>query len=183
MLHISAFIIPIQIGLPVHPFCWDCILSSYAKLLSTSTFMRFQHRRYSSKARKAACTVATSAAFSVGFKRRWRILSNASEKIITWLNRQMAKKMCWLLKISCGIFLQTNIATGIPHLEIVHSRASLPKYYLIGECETQSFQITKNIPTLHEIFGHTPPKTNMEPENEALEEEISIKNHHFQVPC
>ena len=30
---------------------------------------------------------------------------------------------------------------------------------------------------------NTPPKTNMEPENEALEEEISIKNHHFQVPC
>ena len=29
----------------------------------------------------------------------------------------------------------------------------------------------------------TPSKTNMEPENEAPEEEISIKNHHFQVPC
>ena len=28
-----------------------------------------------------------------------------------------------------------------------------------------------------------PRKTNMEPENEPLEEEISIKNHHFQVPC
>jgi len=25
----------------------------------------------------------------------------------------------------------------------------------------------------------TPPKTNMEPENEPLEEEIPIKNHHF----
>ena len=25
----------------------------------------------------------------------------------------------------------------------------------------------------------TPPKTNMEPENEALEEEIPIKNHHY----
>ena len=30
---------------------------------------------------------------------------------------------------------------------------------------------------------HTPPKTNIEPENEPLEEEISTKNHHFQVPC
>ena len=29
----------------------------------------------------------------------------------------------------------------------------------------------------------TPPKTNMEPENEPLEMEIPIKNHHFQVPC
>ena len=29
----------------------------------------------------------------------------------------------------------------------------------------------------------TPPKTNMEPENEPLEEEIPIRNHHFQVPC
>ena len=26
-------------------------------------------------------------------------------------------------------------------------------------------------------------KTNMEPENEPLEEEIPIRNHHFQVPC
>jgi len=31
--------------------------------------------------------------------------------------------------------------------------------------------------TLH--AEHTPPKTNMEPENEPLEEEIAIKNHHF----
>ena len=29
----------------------------------------------------------------------------------------------------------------------------------------------------------TPRKTNMEPENEPLEEEIPIRNHHFQVPC
>ena len=28
-----------------------------------------------------------------------------------------------------------------------------------------------------------PPKTNMEPENGPLEKEISIGNHHFQVPC
>ena len=28
-----------------------------------------------------------------------------------------------------------------------------------------------------------PRKTNMEAENEPLEEEIPIKNHHFQVPC
>ena len=32
------------------------------------------------------------------------------------------------------------------------------------------------------VFGEllcTPPKTNMEPENEPLEEEIPMKNHHF----
>ena len=29
------------------------------------------------------------------------------------------------------------------------------------------------------ILGNTPPKTNMEPENEPLEEEIPMKNHHF----
>ena len=29
----------------------------------------------------------------------------------------------------------------------------------------------------------TPRKTNMESENEPLEEEIPIRNHHFQVPC
>ena len=30
---------------------------------------------------------------------------------------------------------------------------------------------------------YTPPKINMEPENELLEGEIAFKNHHFQVPC
>ena len=29
----------------------------------------------------------------------------------------------------------------------------------------------------------TPPKFNMEPENQPLEKEIPIGNHHFQVPC
>ena len=29
------------------------------------------------------------------------------------------------------------------------------------------------------IPSFTPPKTNMEPENEPLEEEIPMKNHHF----
>ena len=29
------------------------------------------------------------------------------------------------------------------------------------------------------FFGVTPPKTNMEPENEPLEEEIPMKNHHL----
>ena len=33
-------------------------------------------------------------------------------------------------------------------------------------------------------FPCTPPKTNMELENEPLEQEILIiKNHHFQFPC
>ena len=31
--------------------------------------------------------------------------------------------------------------------------------------------------------SNTPRKNNMEPENEPLEEEIPIWNHHFQVPC
>ena len=30
---------------------------------------------------------------------------------------------------------------------------------------------------------YTPRKTNMEPENEPLEEEIPIRNHHFPAPC
>ena len=29
----------------------------------------------------------------------------------------------------------------------------------------------------------TPPKSNLEPENEPLEEKIPTRNHHFQVPC
>ena len=29
----------------------------------------------------------------------------------------------------------------------------------------------------------TPVKLNMEPENQSLEKEIPIGNHHFQVPC
>ena len=33
------------------------------------------------------------------------------------------------------------------------------------------------------LEDNTPPKFNMEPENEPLEEEIPIRNHHFQVPC
>ena len=33
------------------------------------------------------------------------------------------------------------------------------------------------------FMNFTPRKTNMEPENEPLEEEIPIRNHHFQVPC
>ena len=43
--------------------------------------------------------------------------------------------------------------------------------------------------TIHVGFANqtawwlSPWKTNMEPENEALEEEIPIRNHHFQVPC
>ena len=32
------------------------------------------------------------------------------------------------------------------------------------------------------MLFHRLPKTNMEPENEPLEEEIPTKNHHFQVP-
>jgi len=32
-------------------------------------------------------------------------------------------------------------------------------------------------------FETTPQKINMEPENEPQEEEIPIRNHHFQVPC
>ena len=30
---------------------------------------------------------------------------------------------------------------------------------------------------------NTPLKLNMEPENQPLEKEIPIGNHHFQVPC
>ena len=33
------------------------------------------------------------------------------------------------------------------------------------------------------LFLITPPKFNMEPENQPLEKEVPIGNHHFQVPC
>ena len=38
-----------------------------------------------------------------------------------------------------------------------------------------------NNPHLTVLYNplYTPPKTNMEPENEPLEEEIPMKNHHF----
>jgi len=40
-------------------------------------------------------------------------------------------------------------------------------------------------PTL-QVQSHangTPLKINMEPENQPLEKEIPIGNHHFEVPC
>ena len=149
---VSAFIIPIQIVLSLSIlFAETASFSSYAKLLSTSTFMRFQHRRYSSKARKAACTVATSAAFSLWLLRGGDGSYQMPRKKYMVEPADGQKK-----RVGLDIFLQTNIAMGIPHLEMFHSRATFPKYYLIGECETQSFQITKNIPTLHELFGRKP---------------------------
>ena len=49
------------------------------------------------------------------------------------------------------------------------------------------FRYFENLrPTIHHPFQElcfTPRKTNMEPENEPLEEEIPIINPHFQVPC
>jgi len=36
---------------------------------------------------------------------------------------------------------------------------------------------------LLEVITITPPKLNMEPENQPLEKEIPIGNHHFEVPC
>ena len=42
---------------------------------------------------------------------------------------------------------------------------------------------TENPPMLRlGVYVH-PRKTNMEPENESLEEEIPTNNHHFPVPC
>lgn len=34
-------------------------------------------------------------------------------------------------RVGLDIFLQTNIAMGIPHLEIFHSRATLPEYCIL----------------------------------------------------
>ena len=34
-----------------------------------------------------------------------------------------------------------------------------------------------------DVVKGTPAKFNMEPENQPLEKEIPIGNHHFQVPC
>jgi len=35
----------------------------------------------------------------------------------------------------------------------------------------------------YEKLAHTPLKFNMEPENQPLEKEICVGNHHFEVPC
>jgi len=51
-------------------------------------------------------------------------------------------------------------------------------------------RLEKNTPTQLSLVKDSngqlkshPPKIDMEPENELLEEEIPIKNHHFQIPC
>ena len=53
---------------------------------------------------------------------------------------------------------------------VVFGRISIPKLPFVGRC------LVIVISTVDEP---TPPKTNMEPENEPLEEEIPMKNHHF----
>ena len=49
---------------------------------------------------------------------------------------------------------------------------------LLGDFVQYSF-----VEKIEDSNENTPRKTNMEPENEPLEEEIPIRNHHFQVPC
>ena len=116
-------------------FAETASFSSYAKLLSASTLMRFQHRRYSSKARKAACTVATSAAFSLWVLRGGDGSCQMPRKKYMVEPADGQKK-----RVGLDIFLQTNIAMGIPHLEIVHSRATLLEYYLIGNVKLNHFK-------------------------------------------
>ena len=69
----------------------------------------------------------------------------------------------------CGVFLRYGIPS--PKLRVLFPL----KMGKPGKGDSE-------LGNLH-FLGATPPKTNVEPENEALEEEISIKNHHFQVPC
>ena len=70
------------------------------------------------------------------------------------------------------------ILQGVPHLPL-HSLQLKAVPILRNICQN-----VLKLPT--RICGsaktYTPRKTNMEPENEPLEEEIPIRNHHFQVP-
>ena len=56
---------------------------------------------------------------------------------------------------------------------------STPICFFSGTLRTYDLRYT----ILFKSFALPPGKTNMEPENEPLEEEIPIINHHFQVPC
>ena len=48
---------------------------------------------------------------------------------------------------------------------------------------SEFFRIIIGVNKCQRQENHTPPKTNMEPENGPLEKEIPIGNHHFQVPA
>ena len=60
-------------------------------------------------------------------------------------------------------------------------RNDLSKELMLGNCCLNDL-LEVEVPILG-MLDITPPKTNMEPENEPLEKEIPIGNHHFQVPC
>ena len=45
--------------------------------------------------------------------------------------------------------------------------------------EASELKIQRQKPAGTVVVSVTPPKTNMEPENEPLEEEIPVKNRHF----
>ncbi len=49
----------------------------------------------------------------------------------------------------------------------------------------RSWVIGQNLPTakVGECGFYRPPKTNMEPENESVEEEIPFGKHRFEGPC
>ena len=62
------------------------------------------------------------------------------------------------------------------------------KESLPGDCQTILNE--KNTEGKADLFGRkdqvgagTPPKTNMEPQNEGLEDEFPFKWGEFQVPC
>ena len=72
------------------------------------------------------------------------------------------------------------------------NRNMLLQSYVINGSSPENVQMRFRIPftmcrcsfvdhprSCHQNRKFTPPKTNMEPENEPLEEEIPIKNHHF----
>lgn len=140
--------IPIQIVLPVHPFCWDgilfflCQVTLHIYLYAISA----QEVLVESEESGLYCCNLRSV-FTVAFKRRWRILSNASEKINGWTGR-WTKKTSWF-----RYFPANKHSNGHPSF----GNFPFPRYltrvlYLIGECETQSFQITKTS-QLHKLFG------------------------------
>ena len=82
-----------------------------------------------------------------------------------------------------GLMCSNRMSPSSLHHLFLHlgfSRHLEPITHCSSDClkpMTHVFFSTSRVGTLH--AEHAPPKTNMEPENEPLEEEIAIKNHHF----
>ena len=72
----------------------------------------------------------------------------------------------------------------VPRNTLPGNEKTYPTLGYVGKSWTQKCLFPKGIDGGYMLPATpTPPKTNMEPENGPLEKEITIGNHHFQVPC